>query len=780
MIRVIRGRRKQLNYYFSDYLDKPYSLWLTKPNHISSSWEPLLDLLDQVSKRTGPEPVENILSNDLAAASFADEGRIAKLSEEQLARRHYYSSRYSSHLSHNWYLHRPLFEAWAKIIYGVLTLPEVADCQLIVPSSQDMIGPINSILKTISRLYPEAKTKFTIVIGFERDMELPTHDSNGINWNLTSANPRFSGGFLQVADLVESLPEDAEEEQKLDYTLLSKSESLPLFAERIAFQTLASSQQLNDLQIAQLIEAMALAYQGLGFHNTVKLGLGLFALKPVLSQAQKAKAHGLLALAAHNRQFSAADKRLHDFLLQHFLAAYDAELESGMRSALCYRIAVTYGRRMKQPKVGLEWADKALIEASSGELTTTEQAYYHNWGINIKAYLFMITRQLDVAYETGESVFNTVHQHFQELRESSVTDPSSDNKLWQREMFATVQVLRRNMFALCYHTSQLEQFRYWLDKMEETTPAGPELRRATYVEWAEYYSALLQPGKVLEAVSTGTGFLRKEPETELFLDYSKHAILANYQVGELSRSHNYLEKYRSALDDLAMPWYFEFDLVKYAPIYLRDKQQTSLDIVLKLASEGVKGSKDHSAKCIDFLLLRGQVFAREQDRKAAEEMVNAAIDLAVADGERNLMMRVARIAGWCNDTMGAPDEALQAYGQALELSSHAGDVPPWPEELFLTLINFQRIQGPNTENMELALKNLPAALEQMEAWWELCPTLEMLVTLAQKNETEYREMISRESLWQLIEAAGERADCKEALKQLTSHGYHSNSLSVVA
>ncbi|MBL4670869.1 MAG: hypothetical protein JKX81_01315 [Arenicella sp.] len=767
MIRVIRGRRQRLNNYFYKRLNTSSNcLWLIKAKHATSSWEPLCDLLDQVAQKTGSQSVEEILSDDLAAASFAYEDRISQLSSDQKSQRLYYSARYSSHLSHNWYIHRPLFEAWAKILYRVLTLPGVEGQPLIVPYSGDMVGPVKTILKTINRLYPDCKSDFTIVIGVESDVEPPRHDENGINWNLSSANPRFAGGLLQVADVVENLPEGSNELVHLYRP--SRADSLQPFSECIAYRALENSKSLDSAQVSQLIQAMELSYQGLGFQNTLELGLKLIAGKPVLGSTQKAKVHGLMALAAHNRQFSATDKRLHEFLLYHFTQAYQYEVEPSMRSALCYRIAVTYGRRMKQAEVGLEWAEKALSEASSPQLTITEQVYYHNWGINIKAYLLMRTRQLELAYQVGESVFNTVHQHFHELLEKPITEQNANNKLWQREFFATMQVLRRNMFALCYYTAKLPQFRYWLDKMEETTPPGPELRRATYVEWAEYYSALLQHDKVLEAVATGLRYLKQEPETELFLDYSKHGASANFRVGNLSASHDHVEKYRKALDNIGMPWFFEFDLVKYAPVYLRSEIKSSLKRVIELSKDAIKADKDDKAKCVEYLLLQGQAFARQQDREAAEKAINEAIEVVVALGERNLMMRVARIAACCNDIMNSPDEALEALHQTLELSRHEGDVRPWPEELFLTLIAIQTKQGADIQSMEQALSILPEALEQMETWWELRSTLLLLVELSENDEGEYKEMINRQPLQPLIQAAGQRDDCTDALQLLLS------------
>jgi tetratricopeptide (TPR) repeat protein len=780
VIRVIRGRRQQLNNYFYERLNTSRNcLWLIKAKHTTSSWEPLCDLFDQVAQKIGSQPVEQILSDDLAAASFAYEDRIAQLSSEQKSQRLYYSTRYSSHLSHNWYLHRPLFEAWARMLYRVLTLPGVKGQPLIVPRSSDMVGPVKTILKTISRLYPDSKSDFTIVIGFESEVEPPQHDENGINWNLSSANPRFAGGLLQVADVVENLPEDSNE--LLDHVQRPPRDGgLPTFSENIAYRALESSNSLDSEQVSQLIQAMELAYQGLGFQNTLELGLKLMACKPVLSSPQKAKVHGLMALAAHNRQFSATDTRLHEFLLYHFTQAYKHEVEPSMRSALCYRIAVTYGRRMKQAEVGLEWAEKALSEASSPQLTTTEQVYYHNWGINIKAFLLMRTRQLELAYQVGESVFNTVHQHFQGLLENPVTEQNASNKLWQREFFATMQVLRQNMFALCYYTAKLPQFRYWLDKMEEITPPGPELRRATYVEWAEYYSALLQHDKVLEVVAIGLGHLRQEPETELFLHYSKHATSANYRVGNLSESHDHLEQYRKALDNIGMPWFFEFDLVKYAPIYLRSGIESSLMRVIELSKDDIQTHKDDNPKCVEYLLLRGQAYARQQNREAAEQTINEAIEIAVAFGERNLMMKVARIAGCCNDIMNSSDEALEAFHQALELSRHESDIPPWPEELFLTHIAIQNKQGPNLQSMEQALRILPEALEQMDTWWELRSTLLLLIDLSEKDQQAYKELISRQSLQPLIQAASQRDDCADALEALFSIDHNQQAYAKVS
>ncbi|MFT5163041.1 MAG: hypothetical protein ACI9FJ_001622 [Alteromonadaceae bacterium] len=767
MITLIRSNKNQLNHHFASYLvpgDKPH-LWLVKPQSGSSVFKPLRDLISQIASHAGQDKVTAILAQDQAAVSFVYQEQIGQLDQHQLDQRCYYSTRATSHLSHNWYLHRPLFEAWAKILHSLL---QTADYALIAPFSGDLVGPVNGILRTFNRMYPN--NAFDMTIGFETDGHPPEYDENGINWNFRSANPRFAGGFLQVADVVNTLPDNTPEMVSLDFSAIIDDKSLEHDAEHSAFELLAQTPgQLSETQAASVVAAMRLSFAGIGFQNTLALGLQLSAREPSLSQVDTAAMHGLMALCAHNRQFQTKDTRLHDFLEKHFLAAYEAETDAGMRSALGYRLAVTYGRRMKQPQEGLVWAEKAMTIASAPQLSETEQTYFYNWGVNIKSYLLMISRQLDQAFETGSAVFHTVHEHYRQVLAKADDNPGPLSQMWQRELFSTVQVLRRNMFALSFRTHHLEQFKFWLEQMELITPPSAELRRATYVEWAEYYAALHQPQKTLEAIATGFKYLNEEPDGELFLNYTELAIKANYQSGNLSAAKEQLDNYRQELDNQAMPWHFADDISKYAHVDLRSSQPDDLALLEPNSAKALQSAQTTLTQRIELLLILAQVQAKRQLQQPTEDLVNKAIELAVADGELNLMIRIARVAGLCNTWLGNEKEASEAYQQALSLSQNDSEKKIWPEELFLTLVSLQKIIGPQPPLLEKVLQLLPKALSKQEIWWQLGETLNLLNQLASQDKAAFATLVQRQPLDVLIGAAGQREDCKTALEKLMAN-----------
>jgi hypothetical protein len=774
MITLIRANRRQLTHHFSQSQSanqpaKP--LWLIKPRPNSSCWKPLRDLISQVAGYIGQSQVDVILAQDPAAASFVYQEHISQLDAYQSAQRHYYSTRITSHLSHNWYLHRPLFEAWATLIHHLLRTGEYT---VFAPFSADLVGPVNGILKTFNRLYPGKASH--ILIGFETDMSAPTYDENGINWNMRSSNPRFAGGFLQVADRVLSLADITPQADKLCWGEVAVADALNVEQtlihdnEYTALNLLAdSSNTLSPEQTATVITTMQNAFAGIDFQNTLALGLQLLAQNPQLSQADQATIHGLTALAAHNRQFQAKDLRLHHFLEKHFLAAYEAHSDSFMRSIFAYRLAVTYGRRMKDVDKGLLWAEKAMTIAAAPQLSENQRVYCYNWGVNIKSYLQMLDNQLEQAFDTGFSVFHTLHQHYQQLLEAHdgapdrAVDPIS--QMWQRELFNTVQVLRRNMFILSFKTAHLSQFKYWLDQMELITSDAAALRRATSGEWAEYYNALLQPQKVLDYLTLGFKYLSVEPESELFLHYNELALKAHYQIGNTQGAKTYLTRYREALDSISMPWHFYLDISQYAHIYLCSGQSEDLHQLEQDAAKALQTQTNLPDK-VELLLILAQIQAKRQLLPSTEELVNKAIELAVADGERNLMMRIARVAGLCNRWLGKPTEAVEAYQQALSLAQHESDKEPWPEELFLTLIGIQEINGGHAILLIKTLQLLPQALKKQDAWWQLNTLLTLLNELNSQDPAAFITLAKQQPLTTLISTAGQREDCKRSLEIL--------------
>lgn len=777
MITLIHGRQEQLHHYFSTLAftaedsgnsqdnhqsNNPlYPLWLVKPVATASCWQPLRTLLKQIIANIGGDKVNAVLATDRAAASFVFDEQIDQLNQQQITQRHYYSARVGSHLSHNWYLHRPLLEAWATLLHQLLLAAnEHQPVTLLAPFSAELTGPVNAILKTYSRLY--VNNPLPIVMGFEIDSNPPEYDENGINWNMRSANPRFSTGFLQIADKVKRLTEDAIATPTADQLYLYPEQADTLKQDTLhnAFVLLTSKPNANIANIANttVVGAMQLAFEGMDFQNTLKLGLQYLATQPSLNTADKASIHTLVALAAHNRQFDNPDTRFHHFLLHHLKTAYQAHTDASMRSALCYRLAVTYGRRMKQPQEALGWANQAISEADSPNLSEVEQVYYHNWGINIKSYLLLMSKQLEQAFDTGHSVFHSVHQHYRQVLAEAELKQNDDSRLWQRELFTTVQVLRRNMFMLSYKTSHLEQFRYWLDQMEQITEQRPELRRMTSTEWAEYYNAVHQPQKMLKSVTSGFHHYLAEPESELFLDYSRLSMTVHYKLGDIRQAKYWLEKYRLAIEETAMPWHFSLDISRFGHIYLRSSEDEDLTRIEQEASREFQSSQNDVGKQIELILLLAQVQAKRQLQTPTESLINKAIELALEDGERNQMMRIARIAALCNENLGHPQQAIEAYQQALSLAEHQEDIPPWPEELFLSLMGLQNLAGVQPQLMAQALQQLPEALKKHDSWWQLQTMLTLLGELATEDKAAFDALVERQPLTLLLDAAAQRQD----------------------
>ena len=790
MIQIVQGREPRLKDYFSRLRPETPALSLTKQDEGMYGFDGLRQLISQLERTSNPLDHRERFHRDRAAASFIDQHLIDQLSPSELQRRHYYSARITSNLSHNWYLQRPLLRSLAKTVSNLLADTEVI---LLIPVLNHLDFPSVAVIKALYRLFPDQAPR--LLLGYESRAEQPELDTNGIDWSTSQ---------LYLQNFVQSLAESSscsivdldkseigpKNDRELDETTTNSTGSRFVCREAGAMKMLEHPANGTELEpghgdlvardlIGATVDAMRLAFAGYDFQTVMRLGSKLLEQElDVVSYMQPgelADVHGLVALSAHNLDLgrSSAGPEIKQYLAHHYEAALANETRPAVRCALCYRLAVTYGRRMKDLKNGMRYADMAIAEADALDLPGPQKLYYESWGKNIRSYLLMLLGEIEESFEEGEQIFKKLDRALQNLSDYSTTQ-EHERDLWRRELFMTQVVVCENMSTLGYRTKSTVQYLDWL-KTQEDLVAGDlsDFDELNAYNWVHFYSEQLQPSLALPWVLKGIESMRKSFLAELEQELVLIASSVHDRLGNATEASEYVDHFLTGFSHLRTELSTLAREVDYVKIFMRSGHLDRAEEILQRALQGTEGQTPEGRG--ELLANLGLLAASRGDAETAEQMVNQAIGFAVESGARNSLMRVAIVAAEACLSLGRMGDARSAYQRAMELAEADPASPPPPEELFEIYVGLCECHPRRGKWGVRALGLLPGVLASDDAWWSLGRLLNAVRWITQ-NEPELLHSDSlREALGSLLRAAAQRADCHapyEELIQLPAFGPH--------
>lgn len=459
----------------------------------------------------------------------------------------------------------------------------------------------------------------------------------------------------------------------------------------------------------RVLEAVRAAFASFGYEAVLRLGLGLLAARPdPLTLRERAEVHLRVALAAYNRQVqTAGDPTLVDFLDEHFRAALALEDDPAQRSHLLYRLTINQGRRRGSVEDALALADASVAAAEEARATAPGlSAFTEAWARNGRAYVLARMKRIDAGIRDCERAFEllggldqdpTVPLHEARFSPLVIADNLAElhararDHAGARRWQAKLAELEQREFgrALVAHRRAmvLDMDDIELAGAEESARRGFEDARDAWDPLGEdYYAAAL-------------GDLQyRRGDAEGALASLHHALVIRRRVG-LSEDVRAME-IASALASLrARRW---------------DRAGEHLERAVELVPEGALAF--HAQLRALEALLAASLGAPER----ADARMNEAIALAVEAGERDALVRVARLVGDTCHTLGREGDAREAWGRALEIAAGGGEgAPPAPaDEVFLVHARLWVVAG-GQEHLEAALGLLPEALGEPEPWWVL-------------------------------------------------------------
>lgn len=564
------------------------------------------------------------------------------------------------YLSHNSLMRLPLVRAWQ----GVLT-PLCAGLDVLVPELAVADPQSLTVLVSLLGTQPDLRLMF----GWDPDA-LPTDKMS-----------RWDAGFaLSTGERLRLLPGAAPAE--------------PSLREDAPIAPAPDDSELGTLDSPeQLCEAMERAFACFGF--TCCQRLGLRALRsPCADERTWRRINLLTGLSAYNRQVSTRgaspeeDAALAELLGSCFTEALAGESDPQARAHLLYRLCINSGRRKSDLPESLTLAERSLSAARGLPMAEA-------WARNGLAYVLGRMRRTD------EAIAECIQA------EALLRAPLPGVEEVERPL--TRAVLLDNLVELCALAGRWEDAARWpithdADLRIEMPPSGRTLKAMRNA---------LRPGE-LRALALRGLILTEERLDPIESDWmAAHAADGAYRQGDAQAA---VALYRQALASAR----------RIAGEVEIRATETSLAMALLRAGRGgeaadalerLAGGAEDPASRAELAATRGWALAVCGDVAASESAINDAISAAVALGQRDLLARVACAAGEACLALGRPDEAGQAFRQALAMT-RLGEGATAADALW-ALGGLMAIGVAQAAELEQALELLPEALPEAEAWWEL-------------------------------------------------------------
>jgi tetratricopeptide (TPR) repeat protein len=742
-VTVLRGLEPALIAHFAAAARPPGALWLAgvppaaREDHArrGTSLGATRRLLGQIRRLLGESRTEEILARHAPAAALLLPGRRERLAPEERAEMETLRARLTSHMTHNFVLQHPIFGAWAALFVDLL---EAGPFTLVAPSQALLSWEDGAILKSLYRRFPERAPD--LVLGFDPGFR-HQEDGDGIVWTMTAYHSLALA--LDLQGLQEGEPVDLPARDPgatWGEVLGMEIEEDPDDLEAGARARLADPTPLSEQDIARIAAAQRACFESFAFTSALRLGLDLLARKPQLDASQAAEVHGIVALAAHNRQFLTQSPELVRFLDRHLAAALAAETRPAHRCALLYRLAVVHGRRRKDSETALGWADRGVEAARHPDLSPFDAAYQGAWARNIRAYVLMRLGRLEEA-ET-ETIAGC-----ERLEPLVAALPGQDERGRDLDLRASHSLLAFNTRTLLQFLGRDDaQLTAWLERSRSVLRPIPAVVRFDGFHWAELYGRrMLRPDLALPIVLRGIDDARQE--VDAVRGYELALIAADFceRVGDMERARELYGLIQDFRRRCGLPRLPAID-VSWALACQReglyDEARSRFD---GAAVDPAHASLEAQA---ELLGCRARVEAEAGDPAGAEHFMEEAADLAIESGDRDALLRVALATGRCHQALGKIGDAREAYEQALEIAGVDGPPPAAVDRLAALLGSWETGLGEPRDLVPQVVRTASEALDSAESWWEL-PRVMALV----RGRTERLLGAGLEAEWQRVRTA---------------------------
>lgn len=648
-----------------------------------------------------------------------------------------------SHLTHNWALKRPLMETLASCLGRGLTR---GDHTLLVPDLGSLDRESLTFLKTLARTTP-----VRLVVGYDPRREDPACDERGLMWEASRRTVIAAASSLlrhPRARLVSASERPTDGGRGAAWPRPPDA----LCPERTWVHRLGNERGSElDHTVARACRVLRACFRGFGFDSTLKLGLAVLAHRNRLSARQRTATLNLVGLAAHNRQFrSQGNQRLADFLERCWRDALETAEPGDLRSAILYRLAVTFGRRKGDIETATVWAEQAVETSGRSDLSPFQRAYQEAWGRNIRSFVRMRSQQRDAALEDATA-------GYERLAEARVRHPPS-GAVWQRDLDATQGLLAGSGSTLHFFALDWRQAREWRARCESIEGHHPGVARFECQSWIDLHRAEHRLDAALDRAMRGLDDARSERDA--FLEYGFLLQIADlaYRLGDLDSACARFDELRALHADLGAPAELPSGDLASVGTYVRSGRMATADAIL---TRSLASRDDDLDACAEMFAWRARIAATSGERQRAEALMDQSIDRACRSGRLETLTQAAAMAGDIARRLGARHQASEAYGRALSLlgdGEHAKR-PGMASAILRARVGLADLDVSDAGSLDDVVGLIRPALKDPETWW-LLPRLapRVLGVVGSSAERAFDDVPARESFALLDRVWRQRRD----------------------
>lgn len=709
------------------------------------SWSGIRQLLAACVDRKGEDTVLSILERHPGPARLVLDYWRPDSPEQADRASTAIGARVESHLTHNWAVQSPAISGWGRLLADLIGGP---DSCLVVPYVNALDWESLAVLKSLFR-QPRPRWP-RLVLGYDDGRTEPELDEDGIAW-------RSLPGYVREAVLSFAGRSGARcEEVSADASAAPVPSTVPLpplvtGREEAARALLQKQDEPDEAACRRVVEAMEACFGRYAFTTTLWLGRELFRRVPALEGELAARAHGIVALSAHNRQFrSQGNTALGRFIAHQLRAALESESRPRVRCALLYRLAVAHGRRLGEIEEAERWARRAVAEAQAVE--NGGPRYQTAWAHNILAYVHVRSKDAEGARRSMQAAADCACDPVWRAAGDGSRRPSLAGDLALTRSLAV-----HNLAAAEAMSGEPERAAKTLEKacrLEDEIDSS-----AKY--WAQNLVRNLRirhrPDLALPYGRAGLRAAEHDREASLRLFFLLQLADLSYRVGDAPAAVDYylsarelaarLQPIANGYPDLDFPTIAALEEVPeldQAETLLRSKLET--DPSPELAAEA----------CSRLAVLA----ARRGDADAAETWASRASDSAADNGHRHCLVRTAVHLGRAARFLGRHEDAVELLSWASDLSDARRDPESVTaaDELRL-LVELDRCGVLPSEKVERCLQLVPEALAAASSWSVLKDVLELWNRHDETIELE-AGTAPASSLPVLVTAAEAREDCQ--------------------
>ncbi len=734
VVEILQGSQSAIERAISTYVPTDV-LCIRPPAAPKLPWAAVRLLVAALRGPGGSPELDAALQSEAAQLSLVLRGLAGPAGDDP--RNHHQSAQELGFLSHNMSQRLPLEQAWLRALG-----PQLHGRTLVFPELARL--DVESI-RWLWRLLVECPAASLPRLVFGHDPQaLPTATNQRSLEQVTAfLDMLIAGDGTQIRTLSDTSAGTDAPEPPQRWDVLDDQLEL-----RAWDQLRAGGEKRGP---ALLMQALGAAFGCFGFCATLDLGLRVLEkASDALSAAERCRAHTLVALAAYNRQVqSFGDTELALLIDRHLRAALRLETDAGRRCHLLYRLSINEGRRLGRIESALRLANQGVETAQTADLPPGLAAFLEAWSRSGRAYLHARRRDLPAALHDCERAY-------------ALLDAPELPGAPDCELAFSVRVMLDNLIEVQLRrkdTEQAERLIEQIERKELDMPGVPRLSRFRRI-------AL---GRLQGRLDLAVGYARMlRQELAQRLDPVHEDLVCvelgdlAYRIGDLalaSESFQHSLKIRLRIGDRSSQ---RHALVHCALCSWRQGQPE--EAIARLARAQTLCGADEPAAHAELLALAARIEAENGADGKAERRINRAIELAVEVGERDLLLSIARSAGWASLALGRETDAQQAFAQASELAEAEGPAPPAPL-LFATLVG-QGICGVLDRGalLQAVLPHLARALdEDADAWWLLPRLLALL-------KDRLKDLPATPAGARLLSAARQRADCRVLLSELRSRG----------